>query len=37
LTQKDLQTGFAEYRLAIINALQSLMGAAPAPGKTKKK
>jgi C-terminal processing protease CtpA/Prc len=30
LTQKDLQTGFAEYRLAIINTLQNLMGAAPA-------
>jgi len=30
LTQKDLQTGFAEYRLAIIKAVQNLMGAAPA-------
>ncbi|MCX5796220.1 MAG: protease-like activity factor CPAF [Elusimicrobia bacterium] len=30
MTQKDLQTGFAEYRLAIIKAVQDLMGAAPA-------
>ncbi|MDD5628506.1 MAG: protease-like activity factor CPAF, partial [Elusimicrobia bacterium] len=31
LTQKDLQTGFAEYRLAILKAVQDLMGPAPAP------
>ncbi len=31
LTEKDLRTGFAEYRFAIIQALQNLMGADPAP------
>jgi C-terminal processing protease CtpA/Prc len=35
LTQKDLQTGFAEYRLAIIKAVQNLMGSAPAAATAK--
>jgi hypothetical protein len=31
MTEKDLRTGFAEYRFAILKALQGIMGQAPAP------
>jgi len=40
ITEKDMRTGFAEYRFAILKALQDLLGVAPAPApaaKAKKK